>query len=173
MPRDELTQLVAESLRDDDAWDKLTEEHDPHLIRHALATLRADMKIQRDRHAARLNDGTWTQDQYDTWYKSSLGFSSGLNRRFSQIEPIARKLQPETKNYYRRRHAEDTSIIAHLVQTIDKYLEDDSQPATLLEEALDTVRNFGPEHGDMTLFDALEAGMFHNSTPPRRTHTSE
>jgi hypothetical protein len=138
------------------------------LIRHALALLRADVRTQRELRLTWLNERTWTEAQYNQWNKSAMGFTQGINRRLAQIEPLARQLPGETKNYYRRRHSEDTSIIAALTQAINTYLDDDTQSVGILEDALDIVRNFGPENGDMTLFDALEAGMFENRTAPRR-----
>jgi tryptophan 2,3-dioxygenase len=169
MEDDGLMDTVANSVISDQAWETLVSTHNPYLIRHTLTMLRADIRIQRDRRKAWLQEGTWTDDEYHAWSKKVARFSGSVNTRLTQIEQIARQRPDETtKNYYRRRHAEDTSVIAALTRAIDAYLEDENMSASILEEALDILRNFGPEHGDMTLIAALDAGLFDNSKSPRR-----
>jgi hypothetical protein len=170
MKNDDLKDTVASAVISDQAWETLVATQDPHLIRHTLTTLRADIRTQRDQRKAWVQEGTWTDDDYHAWSGKAARFSGSINTRLTQIEKLARQ-RPDTttKNYYRRQHSEDTNVIAALVRAIDAYLEDEAMSAAILEEALDIVRSFGPEHGDVSLIDALDAGLFDNSKPPRRT----
>lgn len=173
MDNEQLEKSVVEALKNGDEWERLVTTQDAHRIRHILTHLRARVRVQHEERRGWVSQGRWTEADYGRWQGTVAPFSAAINRRLSQIEPIARELKPETKNFYTKRHAYDTGTIAALVKAINAYLDDETVSVSVLEDALDITRDFGPEHGEVTLFDALAAGLFDNAKPPRYAKDTE
>lgn len=158
-----LDTIVPDAMRDENTWQALLADIGPEKIRGSLSRLRADMKLQRSIKGGLANAGDIPRPDYDRWRSKAARFEQEINRRLTEIQvnhlsPTANRGE-ESNLYYRRRHKEDHRIIQTLAVAIYRYIEDSGMDEGILEDALDVVRDFGKNYGELSLLDGINQGL--------------
>lgn len=158
-----LDEIVPDAMRDEIAWQRLIAQLGPAVVRASLLRLRADLKQQRTINAGLADAGDMPRPDYSRWLSKSTGFDRALTRRLTELQvnptaPAGNRQPGESNAHYRRRHVADRALIETLAMAIHCYLEDDDLGEDVLEEALDTVMDFGAK-GQFSVADAIEQGL--------------
>lgn len=164
-----LDEILPDAMRDEAAWQRLVTQLGATTVRASLIRLRADVKQQRTINAGLADAGDIPRPEYSRWLAKVTGFDRALTRRMTELQvnptaPDGNRPAEQTNAYYRRRHVADRNLITVLAMAMHRYLEDDDLGEEVLEDALDSLMDFGTK-GQHSVADAIGQGLIGQDEP--------